>query len=249
MVGIGGIQSHGQSRDGRWLVGMGVAAATRGNPIELSKANVRLGPDGVAVVRMAMTDIGTGTYTILTQIAAEMLGLPPERIRVELGDTNFPYASGSGGSFGAASSGSALFDACNNLRARLAGLAGVDPDKARVADGQIEAAGQSTPLIGLVGPEGIDAGRRTGHLRRRRLDRQRDLQCLRRACPRLPDNPGQVDFRTTDCKHDTSLRPIVGGTSVDPGLCGCAFSRSVTKRRNHPTRAPTCARPAELGCS
>jgi xanthine dehydrogenase YagR molybdenum-binding subunit len=147
----------GQSRDGRWLVGMGGAAATRGNPLELSKASVRLGPDGVAVVRMAMTDIGTGTYTILTQIAAEMLGLAPERIRVELGDTNFPYASGSGGSFGAASSGSALFDACNKLRARLAGLAGVDPDKARFADGQIEAAGQSTPLIGLVGPEGIDA--------------------------------------------------------------------------------------------
>ena len=147
----------GQSRDERWLVGMGVAAATRGNPLELSKANVRLGPDGVAVVRMAMTDIGTGTYTILTQIAAEMLGLPTERIRVELGDTNFPYASGSGGSFGAASSGSALFDACNTLRAKLAALAGVDPDKARFADGQIEAAGQSTPLIGLVGPEGIDA--------------------------------------------------------------------------------------------
>src|ERR1700688_3198659 len=66
----------GQVRDGRWLVGMGMAAATRGNPLELSKASVRLGPDGVAVVRMAMTDIGTGTYTILTQIAAEMLGLP-----------------------------------------------------------------------------------------------------------------------------------------------------------------------------
>ena len=83
-------QKPGQSRDGRWLVGMGVAAATRGNTLQLSKANVRLGPDGLAVVRMAMTDIGTGTSTILTQIAAEMLGLPTERIRVELGDTNFP---------------------------------------------------------------------------------------------------------------------------------------------------------------
>src|ERR1700704_3285037 len=71
-----------QVRDGRWLVGMGMAAATRGNPLLLSKANVRLGPDGFATVRMAMTDIGTGTYTILTQIAAEMLGLPPERIRM-----------------------------------------------------------------------------------------------------------------------------------------------------------------------
>jgi xanthine dehydrogenase YagR molybdenum-binding subunit len=147
----------GQSRDGRWLVGMGVAAATRGNPLELSKANVRLGSDGLAVVRMAMTDIGTGTYTILTQIAAEMLGLPTERIRVELGDTNFPYASGSGGSFGAASSGSALFDACNKLRAKLASLAGMEPDSARFADGRIEAAGQSRSLMDLVGPEGIDA--------------------------------------------------------------------------------------------
>ena len=60
-------------------------------------------------MRMAMTDIGTGTYTILTQIAAEMLGaLPTERIRVQLGDTSFPQASGSGGSYGAPSSGSAL---------------------------------------------------------------------------------------------------------------------------------------------
>jgi CO/xanthine dehydrogenase Mo-binding subunit len=51
-------------------------------------------PDGNATVRMAMTDIGTGTYTILAQIAAEMLGLPTERVRVELGDTDFPQAAG-----------------------------------------------------------------------------------------------------------------------------------------------------------
>jgi xanthine dehydrogenase YagR molybdenum-binding subunit len=104
-----------------------------------------------------MTDIGTGTYTILTQIAAEMLGLPLERILVELGDTSFPQAAGSGGSYGAASSGSALFDACNKLRAKLAALAGVDPDKARFADGRIEAAGQSRPLMDIIGPEGVDA--------------------------------------------------------------------------------------------
>src|SRR5271165_5798688 len=146
-----------QLRDGRWLVGMGVAAATRGNPLELSKANVRLGPDGVAVVRMAMTDIGTGTYTILTQIAAEILGLPPERIRVELGDTNFPYASGSGGSFGAASSGSALFDASNQLRAKLAQLAGVDPETANFTDGRIGSGGRSRSLASLVGRDGVDA--------------------------------------------------------------------------------------------
>jgi xanthine dehydrogenase YagR molybdenum-binding subunit len=146
----------GQVWDGRWLVGMGVAAATRGNPLQPSKANVRLGPDGFAIVRMAMTDIGTGSYTILTQIAAEMLGLPPERIRMELGDTSFPQASGSGGSFGAASSGSALFEACNTLRAKLARIAGMDPTTADFANGRISDAGQTKSLTDLVGA-GLDA--------------------------------------------------------------------------------------------
>jgi xanthine dehydrogenase YagR molybdenum-binding subunit len=146
----------GQVRDGNWLVGLGVAAATRGNPLQLSKANVRLDPNGVATVRMAMTDIGTGTYTILTQIAAEMLGLPTDRIRVELGDTNFPQASGSGGSFGAASSGSALFDACTTLRENLAQAAGMNPAAARFANSRIEADGQSRSLIDLVGA-GVEA--------------------------------------------------------------------------------------------
>jgi xanthine dehydrogenase YagR molybdenum-binding subunit len=146
----------GQVRDGHWLVGMGMAAATRGNPLRLSKANVRLGPDGTATVRMAMTDIGTGTYTILAQIAAEMLGLPIERVRVELGDTSFPEASGSGGSYGAASSGSALFEACNALREKLARAADMDPVTARFADGSIASGEQSRKLTDLVGA-GMDA--------------------------------------------------------------------------------------------
>jgi xanthine dehydrogenase YagR molybdenum-binding subunit len=146
----------GQVRDGRWLVGMGMAAATRGNPLRLSRANVRLNPDGNATVRMAMTDIGTGTYTILAQIAAEMLGLPIERVRVELGDTDFPEAAGSGGSFGAGSSGSALFEACDALREKLARLAGMNPKSVRFADGNIESEEQSVPLTRLVG-DGIEA--------------------------------------------------------------------------------------------
>src|SRR5712672_3043904 len=146
----------GQVRDGHWLVGMGMAAATRGNPLLLSEANVRLNPDGTATVRMAMTDIGTGTYTILAQIAAEMLGLPTERVRVELGDTNFPQAAGSGGSFGAGSSGSALFEACNALREKLARSAGMDPATARFADGSIVSGEQSKKLTDLVGT-GMDA--------------------------------------------------------------------------------------------
>jgi xanthine dehydrogenase YagR molybdenum-binding subunit len=141
----------GQVRDGRWLVGIGMAAATRGNPLMLSKANVRLDPDGTCTVRMAMTDIGTGTYTILAQIAAEMLGLPTERIQIELGDTSFPQAAGSGGSWGAGSSGSALFEACNALREKLARTAGMDPATARFANGSIASGEQSRKLTDLVG--------------------------------------------------------------------------------------------------
>ncbi|SHH69699.1 xanthine dehydrogenase family protein molybdopterin-binding subunit [Bradyrhizobium erythrophlei] len=146
----------GQVHDGRWLVGMGMAAATRGNPLRLSKANVRLNPDGTAMVRMAMTDIGTGTYTILAQIAAEMLGLPVEQVRVELGDTDFPEAAGSGGSFGAGSSGSALFEACQALREKLAQLAHMDPQTARFNNGSIESGEHSIRLAELVG-SGVEA--------------------------------------------------------------------------------------------
>jgi xanthine dehydrogenase YagR molybdenum-binding subunit len=146
----------GQVRDGQWLVGMGMAAATRGNPLRLSKANVRLDPDGNATARMAMTDIGTGTYTILAQITAEMLGLPTERVRVQLGDTDFPQAAGSGGSWGAGSSGSALFEACNALREKLARTAGMDPATARFTGGSISSGEQSRKLTDLVGA-GMDA--------------------------------------------------------------------------------------------
>ena len=67
-----------------------------------------------------MTDIGTGTYTILTQIAAEAMDLPVARVTVKLGDTRFPPTAGSGGSFGAATSGAAVLAACRKLKAGLA---------------------------------------------------------------------------------------------------------------------------------
>ena len=147
----------GTTRDGQWLVGMGVSAASRQNPLKPSSASVRLGSDGVLVVRMAMTDLGTGTYTILTQIGGEMIGLPPEKVRVELGDTNFPKASGSGGSFGAGSAGSALYVACDNLRQALATKAGFNSADATFANGTVSAGNRSVALKDLAGSEGIEA--------------------------------------------------------------------------------------------
>lgn len=140
----------GQVRDGRWLVGTGMAAATRDVAFQPCKAEVVLNPDGTLVVRTAMTDLGTGTYTVLTQIAAEMMGVPTSAVTVQIGDSMLPEAPGSGGSFGAQSSGSALYMACEDLRAALAREAGVDAADARFADGWLVAGNTSRTLAELA---------------------------------------------------------------------------------------------------
>jgi xanthine dehydrogenase YagR molybdenum-binding subunit len=147
----------GRREEGRWLIGMGVAAASRSNFLRPSSAKVLLDKEGVLTVRMAMTDIGTGSYTVLTQIAAEMMGLPIERVRMELGDSEFPETPGSGGSFGAASAGSGLFDACTNLREKLARSLGIDVADASFADGRISGGGKSDSLGSLAGTLGLEA--------------------------------------------------------------------------------------------
>src|SRR3954462_12826792 len=91
-----------------------------------AKARVRLGADGIAVVESDMTDIGTGTYTILTQVAAEGLGLPPCRGGVELGRSESPPSVGSGGSWGAGNSSTAVHHACTVLREKLLAAASSD---------------------------------------------------------------------------------------------------------------------------
>lgn len=147
----------GQVREGRWLVGMGMASASRGNTLQPAKCRVMYGADGVLVARMSMTDIGTGSYTVFTQIAAEMLGLPVAQVRMELGDSDFPPTAGSGGSFGAASAGSALYEACEQLRRKFAQSAGIDPEQAEFADGQVRGGGKSAALAKLAGAEGMEA--------------------------------------------------------------------------------------------
>ncbi|MGI4943000.1 MAG: molybdopterin cofactor-binding domain-containing protein, partial [Janthinobacterium lividum] len=141
--------------DGRWLVGMGVAAAIRSNNLRKSDCRVRLDPDGVLTAQMAMTDLGTGTYTILTQVAASMLGLAADQVRVELGDSLLPMSSGSGGSVGAGSNGSALYDACLGLRRQVAQAAGFDPERAMFANGHVSLDGGTRPLAGLAPPGGL----------------------------------------------------------------------------------------------
>jgi xanthine dehydrogenase YagR molybdenum-binding subunit len=136
----------GQQRDGRWLVGMGVAAGFRNNLVMKSGARVRLDANGQVTVETDMTDIGTGSYTILGQTAAEMLGVPIEQVTVKLGDSSFPASAGSGGQWGANSSTAGVFAACTKLRDAVAAKLGLDPATATFADGQVSGGGKRFAL-------------------------------------------------------------------------------------------------------
>ena len=134
--------------EGDWWLGIGMAAAARGNQLKLSEARATLQIDdsktlGIkAIIETDMTDIGTGSYTVFTQIAADLLGLPVDHIEMKLGDTSMPSAVGSGGSMGAASSGSSIYLACQQLREMLADKVGLYSDTIQLNDGQISEIGE-----------------------------------------------------------------------------------------------------------
>ena len=147
----------GARREGRWLVGMGVAAGYRGNLVMKSAARVRLDPAGKVTVETDMTDIGTGSYTIIAQTAAEMMGVGLDDVTVRLGDTDFPVSAGSGGQFGAASSTSGVYAACTKLRESVAAALGFNSAEAEFVGGQVRAGNRSVPLGHAAGPDGIVA--------------------------------------------------------------------------------------------
>ncbi len=103
-------------RDGRWLIGWGMATATYPMNYAPASAMARLLPDGTAEVTSASSDMGPGTWTSMTQVAAETLGLPIERVKFILGDTRLPRAPVHGGSMTMASVGSAVQAACRKAR-------------------------------------------------------------------------------------------------------------------------------------
>lgn len=121
----------GATRDGTVLIGHGMATAVY--PTNRGKASAVAGltDDGAggvrAVVQTASQDLGTGTYTIMTQVAADALGLSPAQVSVEIGDSQYPASPVSGGSQTAASTGSAVYAACTEVRRQLIARAIEDP--------------------------------------------------------------------------------------------------------------------------
>jgi xanthine dehydrogenase YagR molybdenum-binding subunit len=108
----------GARRDGRWLVGSGVASSTYPAYRAPSTATARADDDGGFTVRIAAADIGTGARTVLTQVAADTLGVDPDQVRMEIGDSAFGPAALAGGSMGTASWGTAVVKACKALLAQ-----------------------------------------------------------------------------------------------------------------------------------
>jgi xanthine dehydrogenase YagR molybdenum-binding subunit len=154
----------GRVRDGRWLVGMGSAAAFRNNQLTKSAARVRLEKSGSVTVETDMTDIGTGSYTIIAQTAAEMMGVPLEKVQVRLGDSAFPVSSGSGGQWGGNNSTAGVYAACVKLREAVAQKLGFNSAEAEFADGEVRAGNHSVPLVqatadgDIAAEDGIEYG-------------------------------------------------------------------------------------------
>ena len=152
-------------RDGQWLVGYGMAAAFRNNMVMKSAARVKLDRHGIVTVETDMTDIGTGSYTIIAQTAAETMGVALDQVVVHLGDSDFPVSAGSGGQFGANNSTSGVYAACMKLRDMVANKAGVAPADARFADGRVSAGSRAMSLAeaagaqGLIAEDGIEYGK------------------------------------------------------------------------------------------
>jgi xanthine dehydrogenase YagR molybdenum-binding subunit len=113
-------------RDGRLLVGWGTATGVWGAFQRPASARITFRADGTAHITSATSDIGPGTYTVMTMIAAEYLGLKPEKIKFELGDTKFPRAPAQGGSQTTSSVGSAIYETAGVIKRKLLDLAKKD---------------------------------------------------------------------------------------------------------------------------
>ncbi|MFN3320594.1 MAG: aldehyde oxidoreductase molybdenum-binding subunit PaoC [Allorhizobium sp.] len=152
-----GRQTPGSRREGNWLIGTGVAAALRNNLLVPSGARVRLSPEGRVTVETDMTDIGTGSYTILAQTAAEMMGVTVEEVDVRLGDSRFPVSAGSGGQFGANCSTAGVYAACVKLREAVVKSIGLNTEDVVFEGGQVRSGNRAVPLADVAGPEGLVA--------------------------------------------------------------------------------------------
>ncbi|MFC4119067.1 xanthine dehydrogenase family protein molybdopterin-binding subunit [Nonomuraea zeae] len=167
----------GSMRDGRWLVGMGVATAYHPSWQMPADVTVRLGADGGLVVRCAMQEMGMGAATAQAQIAADEMGVPLESVRVEYGDSELPTAPGAGGSMQTASVAASLVEATRKLKQSVHALArrspasplrGLRPADLEARDGGLYQGGRGetyAEILTRAGRGHLEASAGTGMIR------------------------------------------------------------------------------------
>lgn len=162
-----------QVRDGM-LVGVGMATASYPANFGKAEALARMAADGSVLVTSGAVDLGTGTYTVMAQVAADAIGVPIESVRFDLGDTQMPEAPRSGGSQTAASCASAVLLAGRALRDKLvqravgdprSPLLGARPGEVHVEEGRLTANGRAdtfAEVIRRAGGAPVEASAKTG---------------------------------------------------------------------------------------
>jgi xanthine dehydrogenase YagR molybdenum-binding subunit len=157
----------GSLREGSQRIGYGMATASYPVHVRKAAALARLYADGNALVLAGTQDLGTGTYTVMAQVAADALGMPLERVRFDLGDTELPETPTSGGSTTAASVGSAVSRACTALKNEVIALAiadegsplhGLRPEEVTFEGGRVVAkkdARRAESIDALLGRKGM----------------------------------------------------------------------------------------------
>ncbi len=139
----------GSMRDGRVLVGWGMATSTYPTNRRPCMARINMFRDGTVTVQSGTQDLGTGTYTIMVQATADALGVDYRRVNAQLGDSRLPAAPVSGGSATAVSVIPAIEAAARKLRTRVAEMAAIDPRFAKVSPGDIKLTGYIVSAPGL----------------------------------------------------------------------------------------------------
>jgi xanthine dehydrogenase YagR molybdenum-binding subunit len=222
----------GMTRSGRWLIGQGMATSTYPGNRSSSSARARITVDGRAHVGSCTQDIGTGTYTVMTQVAADALGLTPDQIHFKLGDTTLPPGANSGGSQTAASVGPAVREACLGLRSKFLELVARDssPLSGKTSD-QVEAS--NGRLFVLANPEQSESY--VDILKRHGLDHleaeattvtQTDVQKGKQPSPAEQEAPSSDQDKKKFSFH--SFGAMFCEVGVDPDLGTVRIRRFVT---------------------
>ena len=143
-------------RQGRYLLGWGMATGTWGAFQQAASLRLRYKADGTVVLQTATTDIGPGTYTVIPMIASDALGMPIDKIKFELGDTRFPHSPQQGGSWTTASVGMAVQEAVQRLKEQLASQLNWDGE-VNLENGVLKSSGKpDTPVVQLLKQKGLE---------------------------------------------------------------------------------------------